>query len=248
LSRKDPADGLPKLREALRTFWKLFMVIKRCPKVILEGTRLTGKTDLAFALNEHPRIVGVRKYRYHAPIISAEWNGFTDSPYGASLINFEPRYEELVLEAYRTWAKLFELYRYYSWVVDRFHISTQTWQLIYANRRYDFTWLETRLVKLGFRLIFCWRHPESFEEARKRRLKISSNPAQYDDLGLFLREQEVLQELIDRSLLSKFVVDVTESTVEQNATRVADWLEATGGLTAPEDAHSLPRYRCRKWN
>jgi len=49
------------------------MVIKRCPKIILEGTRLTGKTDLAFALNEHPRIVGVRKYRYHSPIVSAEW-------------------------------------------------------------------------------------------------------------------------------------------------------------------------------
>jgi hypothetical protein len=49
-----------------------------------------------------------------------------------------PQQEELVLEAYGTWAKLFELYRYYSWVVDRFHISTQAWQLIYAKRHYDF--------------------------------------------------------------------------------------------------------------
>jgi hypothetical protein len=57
---------------------------------------------------------------------------------------------------------------------------------------------------------------------------------------LFLREQEVLQELIDRSLLPKFVVDVTESTLEQNATRVADWLEATGGLTAPEESDFFP--------
>ncbi len=79
--------------------------------------------------------IGVRKYRYHSPIISAEWNGSTDSPYGASLINFEPQQEELVLEAYRTRAKLFELYRYYSWVVDRFHISTQAWQLIYPKRQ-----------------------------------------------------------------------------------------------------------------
>ena len=38
------------------------------PKIILEGTRLTHKTDLAFALNEHPRIVGPRKYRYHSPL------------------------------------------------------------------------------------------------------------------------------------------------------------------------------------
>jgi hypothetical protein len=35
---------------------------KLCPKVILEGTRLTFKTEIAFELNEHPRIVGLRKY------------------------------------------------------------------------------------------------------------------------------------------------------------------------------------------
>ena len=34
------------------------MVTKLCPKIILEGTRLTGKTDIALTLNEHPRIVG----------------------------------------------------------------------------------------------------------------------------------------------------------------------------------------------
>jgi hypothetical protein len=39
-----------------------------CPKIILEGTRLTHKTDFAFALNEHPRIIGPRKYRYHVEV------------------------------------------------------------------------------------------------------------------------------------------------------------------------------------
>jgi hypothetical protein len=39
---------------------------KLCPKIILEGTRLTFKTEIAFALNEHPRIVGPRKYRHMA--------------------------------------------------------------------------------------------------------------------------------------------------------------------------------------
>ncbi len=53
---------------------------KLTPTVILEGTRLTHKTDLAFALNEHPRIVGPRRYRYHSPLISAEWCGFTPWP------------------------------------------------------------------------------------------------------------------------------------------------------------------------
>src|SRR4051812_26520721 len=51
---------------------------KLTPKVILEGTRLTFKTEIAFELNEHPRVVGPRKYRYHSPLISAEWCTFTN--------------------------------------------------------------------------------------------------------------------------------------------------------------------------
>lgn len=53
---------------------------KLCPKVILEGTCLTFKTEIAFELNKHPRVVGPRKYRYHSPLISAEWCTFTNYP------------------------------------------------------------------------------------------------------------------------------------------------------------------------
>ncbi len=98
---------------------------KLCPKVILEGTRLTLKTDIAFALNEHPRVVGPRKYRYHSPVISAEWDAFTNTPWGRGLINFAPPEEARAMETYATWARLFELLPYYSWIVDRFHLSTR---------------------------------------------------------------------------------------------------------------------------
>src|SRR5512135_2569357 len=160
--------------------------MKLCPKIILEGTRLTHKTDIAFALNEHPRIVGPRKYRYHSPLVSAEWCGFTNVPWGRGLINFEPREEALALETYRTWMRLFELLRYYSWIVDRFHVSTQLHQLRRYGKHYDFRWLEDRLLAVGFRLIFCTRAPESFEAARAERLKVSGNPAQYDDVRSFV--------------------------------------------------------------
>jgi hypothetical protein len=82
--------------------------------------------------------------------------------------------------------------------------------------------------------VFCWRKPESFEEARNRRLKISSNPGQYEDFTIFIREQEVVQEFVDASLLPRLVVDVTDNRVDRIVTQIADWLEATGGLTAPE--------------
>lgn len=204
---------------------------KLCPKVILEGTRLTFKTDIAFALNEHPRVVGPRKYRYHSPLISAEWCAFTNVPWGRGLINFEPQEAEMAMETYRTWARLFELQRYYSWIVDRFHISTQAYQLRRYGTRYDFRWLEERLLPLGFRLVVCTRSPESFEAARRERLKVSGNPSQYDDLRMFVEEQEQMRELVGASLLPTLWVDISDNDVPGAAERIADWLERTGGLT-----------------
>ncbi len=206
---------------------------KLCPKVILEGTRLTQKTEIAFALNEHPRVVGPRKYRYHSPLISAEWCGFTNVPWGRGLVNFAPQEESMAMETYRTWTRLFELQRYYSWIVDRFHISTQAHQLRAHGKRYDFRWLEDRLRPLGFRLVFCTRSPESFETARAERLKVSGNPAQYDVLSTFVKEQEVLRELVRASTLPVVEIDISDGDVPGAADRIADWLETTGGLYAP---------------
>src|SRR5687767_7140727 len=122
---------------------------KLTPKIILEGTRLTKKTDIAFALNEHPRIVGPRKYRYHSPLISAEWCAFTNVPWGRGPINYQPDEEPRAMETYATWARLFELQPYYSWIVDRFHLSTRVHQVQAGRRDPDFGWLEARLRPLG---------------------------------------------------------------------------------------------------
>ncbi len=208
------------------------MTSKLCPKIILEGTRLTLKTEIAFALNEHPRIVGPRKYRYHSPIISAEWCGFTNFPWGRGLINFAPDEEARAMETYRTWVRLFELLRYYSWIVDRFHISTRAYQLQARGKDHEFHWLEERLAALGFHLVFCARTPQSFEAARAERLKVSGNPAQYDDLQVFIEEQGLLRRLVSESILPTLELDISDSDVPGAADRIADWLAATGGLWA----------------
>ena len=210
---------------------------KLVPKVILEGTRLTHKTDLAFALNEHPRFVGPRKYRYHSPLVSGEWCAFTNFPWGRGLINFDPASEEeLAMDTYRTWATLFGQLRYYSWIVDRFHISTRLWQKFHNQRDYDFRWLEDLLGPLGFRLIHCIRRPETFAEARLERLKVSGNPSQYDDLQIFIDEQEMLREMIKESSLMALEVDVSDGDVSAAADRIVDWLEVTGGLTMDDES------------
>lgn len=206
------------------------MSAKLCPKIILEGTRLTFKTEIAFALNEHPRIVGPRKYRYHSPLISAEWCAFTNFPWGRGLINFEPHEEALAMETYHTWVRLFELQRYYSWIVDRFHLSTRMYQLQRYGRDYPFHWLEQRLEPLGFRLVFVTRSPESFEAARAERLKVSGNPSQYDDLQAFIDDQELMRRLVGESILPTLTLDISDNDVGRATDCIADWMESTGGL------------------
>jgi hypothetical protein len=203
---------------------------KLAPKIILEGTRLTFKTEVAFELNEHPRIVGPRKYRYHSPLISAEWCSFTNFPSGRGPINFEPQEEALAMETYSTWARLFELQRYCSWIVDRFHLSTRTYQLQTHQKDYDFRWLEERLSPLGFHIVLLSRSPESFAAARAQRLKISDNPSQYDDLSVFVKEQELMRHLSRDSILPTLHLDISDSDIPAAVERIADWMESTGGL------------------
>lgn len=208
------------------------MSAKLCPKVILEGTRLTFKTEIAFTLNEHSRFVGPRKYRYHSPLISAEWCAFTNFPWGRGLINFLPDEEAQAMETYHTWARLFELQRYYSWIIDRFHLSTRAYQLQAHGTDYNFRWLEQRLQPLGFHLVFITRTPESFAAARLERLKVSGNPAQYDDLGAFIEQQELMRRLVGESLLPSLTLDISDNDIQSAADRIVDWMESTGGLWA----------------
>jgi hypothetical protein len=201
--------------------------LKLCPKIIIEGTRLTHKTDIAFALNEHPRIVGPRKYRYHSPVVSAEWCGFTNEPWGRGLINFEPEEAELAMETYRTWARLFDLLKYYSWIVDRFHISTMVHQAA-LGREYGFGWLEEHLLPLGFCIVLCTRSAHTFEAAREERLEVSGKPGQYDDLEVFIDEQAAFRQLISKSTLPHIEIDVTGGDISGACNEIADFLDDRG--------------------
>jgi hypothetical protein len=206
---------------------------KLTPKIILEGTRLTFKTEIAFELNAHARIVGQRKYRYHSPLISGEWCAFTNFPWGRGLINFEPHEEALAMETYATWLRLFELQKYYSWIVDRFHISTRAYQRQTHGKDYDFRWLEERLLPLNFRLVFLNRTPESFAAAREERLRVSGKPDQYDDLSVFVREQALMHRLAGESLLPRLDLDISDNHIPHAVESIADWLDSTGGLYMP---------------
>jgi hypothetical protein len=206
---------------------------KLTPKVILEGTRLTHKTELALAPNDYAPFIGPRKYRYHPPLVSAECGAFTPQPWGRGIIDFEPAERDLALETYATWARLFELHRYYSWVVDRFHLSTLAWQTLHRGVEEDFGWLEDRLAPLGFHFVLCTVRPDTFAAARTERLKVSGRPDQYDDLEAFVREQEVLRRFAAASRLPVLELDMSDGGVDGGCAAIADWMRATGGLWAP---------------
>ncbi len=125
---------------------------------------------------------------------------------------------------------MIELQPHSSWIIDRFHLSTQMYQLRTHGKHYDFSWLEDRLRPLGFRLVFCTRTPESFAAARTERLKVSGKPSQYDDLQVFRDEQELLRKLIGASTLPVLTLDISDNDVAGAVERIADWLEQTGGL------------------
>jgi hypothetical protein len=205
---------------------------KLCPKIILEGTRLTNKTDTAFALNRSERLVGTRKYEYHSPLISGEWCGFTNQPWGRGLINFLPEEEGLALDTFETWVHLMENLRYYSWIIDRFHLSTRVFQRLHHGRDYDFGAIEGRLAAIGFVLVFLYRSPESFADARAERLKVSGNPAQYDDLSVFVREQEAFQDILADTRLPLLRVDISDRSIPEIVAEIAGYMESSGRLIA----------------
>lgn len=206
------------------------MSSRLCPKIIIEGARLTLKTEIAFALNEHPRVVGERKTRHRSPIISAEWSSFTNVPWGRGLINFAPEEEARALETFRTWVRLFELQRDYPWIIDRFHLSTRVYQMIHQGRNFDFTWLEERLLPLGFRVILCTRNNESMTEAREQRVKVSGHPSRYGNLRRFAEEQQLFRSVVGQTKLPWMEVDVSDNSVSRAADKIAGWIPLTGGI------------------
>jgi len=65
-------------------------------------------------------------------------------------------------------------------------------------------------------------------------LKVSGNPAQYDDLTPFIREQELMRELIAKSTLPGLTLDISDNNIATAVERIADWLEESAGLYMPD--------------
>ena len=137
----------------------------------------------------------------------------------------------MAMETYATWARLFELQRYYSWIVDRFHLSTRMYQLMARGKDYDFRWLEERLLppQLPPRLLHALAR---FLRRRPRQAPQGLRQARPVRRPLPLRPRAGrCSTAVGESLLPVLKLDVSDNDIRAAADRVADWLEATGGLT-----------------
>ncbi len=210
------------------------------PKILLEGTHLTRKTDIAFALAEHADLIGQRKHRWHIPLISAEWQTRstvqpTKANPGRNMIDFGAADEDWARECFGTYVRLLELHRDYYWVIDRFHISAIAYQRQVYGRDIDLSAVDSRLADLGVLLVLCHRAPETFPRARSERLRYSENPHNYDDLDVFVREQLLMAELVAGSAMESLVVDVSDGDVGRVADEILTSVRGRGLFFRPQN-------------
>ena len=61
-------------------------------------------------------------------------------------------------------------------------------------------------------------------------LSVSGKPDQYNDLSVFVCEQELMQRLVGESMLPRLELDISDNDIPEAAESIADWLKASGGL------------------
>ena len=187
--------------------------------IIIEGPCITRKTELASLIASN----------FNATLISAEWYIFHEpyQPYiGPTLINIIPSYAGIINGTYYYLARIMQVFRYQHFVLDRFHISAQFFQKKFRNYEIDFSWLEDMLIPLDARIVLCTRNPETYEDALQRRLSQSTHPELYpSNAEEFRKDQEIYRELVRKSRLKSFEVDVTHGNLEQIIQKISRWIE-----------------------
>jgi hypothetical protein len=59
-------------------------------------------------------------------------------------------------------------------------------------------------------------------------------PDQYNDLSIFIREQQLMQRLVAESLLLWLDLDISDNDIPPAVEKIADWLDANGGVWMEE--------------
>lgn len=70
----------------------------------------------------------------------------------------------------------------------------------------------------------------NFEPQEEALAKVSGKPSQYDDLQVFIDEQDTMRDSVSGSALPSLEVDITDNNVVRATDRIAEWMEENGRL------------------
>ena len=146
------------------------------------------------------------------------------------MIDFDTDEEELALKNYGIWTRLIELQRHFNWIIDRFHISTQQYQIQHNNNECDFNWLEERFLKLGFHLVYVYQSAEAMES----KMVNLGLPDIKDEIEKLILEQDLLQEITSKSVLPTLELNISEKDIQETVDNIVDWFEEVSSYTPPE--------------
>jgi hypothetical protein len=59
---------------------------------------------------------------------------------------------------------------------------------------------------------------------------VSGKPSQYDNLKIFIEEQELIRSLVKKSILPVFEVDISDNDIPHAVESIASWMESSGSL------------------
>lgn len=198
---------------------------------------MTHKTELAFALNSHPKVFGADppKYEYRFPFFSADWCGWYAHAGNIGFFNCRPEHLEHARDLIAAYLHVIRCMPYNCFLIDRFHLTLWTNLYLKSGLDIDLSWEEQELKSLDFRLILCMREPDSFSNALVERLKISLYPGAYSTPDYYAYEQLTMVDKAKRSRLPVLFLDVTSGNIPELAEQIVQWLEHTKAIGFDEN-------------
>lgn len=199
-------------------------------RIIIEGTEYAHTKGISLALSEYPPFIGQKGDHRYTAVISVQWGNYKDFPWGAGLVDFDPSQETQAMNNYGVWVRLIEMQRLYHWIIDRFHITTQGFQLQTHDHVCDFTWLEERLLKLGFHLIHLVQNEGAIQQSISSRTDVNGRIT----TATVLQAQETAQAIVSKSILPKYELDISDLTIPEAVTSITDWYEEVSPYSSPD--------------
>ncbi|PLX27213.1 hypothetical protein C0583_04210 [Candidatus Parcubacteria bacterium] len=182
--------------------------------LIFEGAELAGKSWLMSQVYNKLE----PKYRSNQNILNGcHW-------FNADIGVFGTKHGKNVIKSY---LNIFEELAGKNIIVEKLHISDIVYNQIYNNNKINYTSIEKKLKKLGFKIIFiCF--PEDKENLKKRiqdRLNIYPH---YKDIlkspQWYINQQRKYKEILKNSVLDTLVIETDILPDPKQYQKILDWI------------------------